>query len=484
VALAFVPVYVKILGIEAYGLVAVYTTLRNLFVVLDLGLTTTLNRELARRSRVEGRDTRDLVRTLESIYWGLAVLIALSCVALGPWLAREFVHAQTMARARVEAVVRLMGVVIAFEWLLTFYAGGLMGLHRQVLYNACYAALSILRFVGVLPVLWYVSPSIEAFFAWQAAAGLLGALVLGTVLWRALPPGGPARFRTAVVRSIWHFAAGTSAVALTGLLLSQLDRVILARLVPLSELGYYGLSLTFAGALYGLINPIYGAVFPRLSASVATQDRPGLTAQYHRACQLMSVTILPAAAVICFFSPEILRLWTRDPVVVDRTHLLLRVMIVSAALNGLLTVPHSLLLAHGNTRITFWMNVIAIAVLTPVTVWSAQRFGVLGATVGWAAYNALNVVIGMHFVHRLVLPAEGRRWYAHDVGRPAAIAVSMAAAGRLLLPSSLPAGALALAIGLLLGLGTLATARVAPEVWRSWRTFLGRVGGGGREGRA
>jgi len=481
VSLAFVPVYVNVLGIEAYGLVALFTTLRSLFVVLDLGLTTTLNRELARGRAAPPRDARDLVRTLETVYWGLALLIVLTCAALSRWIARDWVQAHTMSAARIEAVVRLMGVVIAFEWLLSFYAGGLMGMHRQVLYNAWYAALTTLRYAGVLLVLWYVSPSIEAFFAWQAGVGLLGAALVGRLLWAALPRGEAARFRVEILRSVWHFAAGMSAVSLTGLLLSQLDRIILARLIPLSEFGYYGLGVAGAGLLYGFINPIYGAVFPRLAASVASHDRSALTAQYHWACQLMSVTVLPAAAVICFFSPEILRLWTRDPAVVDRTYLFLRVMIVSAALNGLLTVPHSLLLAHGHTRIPFWMHVIAIAVLTPVTIWTTGRYGALGATVGWAAYNVLNLVIGMHFVHRLFLPAERRRWYAYDVGRPAAIAVSMAAAGRLLLPSSLPAGALALAIGLLLVLDTLATARAMPEVWKSRRGFLGTSAAEGAE---
>ena len=48
--LALVPVYIKFLGIEAYGLIGFYAMLQGMLVVLDFGLGQTLNRELARYS--------------------------------------------------------------------------------------------------------------------------------------------------------------------------------------------------------------------------------------------------------------------------------------------------------------------------------------------------------------------------------------------------------------------------------------------------
>jgi len=42
----FVLLYIKFLGIKAYGLVGFFATLQRLFIILDMGLSTTLNREL------------------------------------------------------------------------------------------------------------------------------------------------------------------------------------------------------------------------------------------------------------------------------------------------------------------------------------------------------------------------------------------------------------------------------------------------------
>ena len=45
---AFVPVYIRYLGVEAYGLIAVFAVLQAWLGLLDLGLRPALSREMAR----------------------------------------------------------------------------------------------------------------------------------------------------------------------------------------------------------------------------------------------------------------------------------------------------------------------------------------------------------------------------------------------------------------------------------------------------
>ena len=78
---AFVPIYIRLLGIEAYGVIAFFFTLIALFSFLDLGLSSTLNREMARRTgaAIPTDEARDVVRTMEVIYWGIGFFIS-ACV--------------------------------------------------------------------------------------------------------------------------------------------------------------------------------------------------------------------------------------------------------------------------------------------------------------------------------------------------------------------------------------------------------------------
>ncbi len=73
-AFMFLPLYIKFMGVEAYGLVGIYASLQVLSGLLDMGLSGTLNREMARLSIFPGREQqmRNLVRSLEMIYWGIA----------------------------------------------------------------------------------------------------------------------------------------------------------------------------------------------------------------------------------------------------------------------------------------------------------------------------------------------------------------------------------------------------------------------------
>ena len=66
---AFVPVYLRCLGAEGYGLIGVFATMMSIFTVLDLGFGATVKRELARLGGTPDglSEARTLLRTLEAV---------------------------------------------------------------------------------------------------------------------------------------------------------------------------------------------------------------------------------------------------------------------------------------------------------------------------------------------------------------------------------------------------------------------------------
>jgi len=127
-SLAFVPIYIRFLGMEAYGLIGIYLSLQSLFALLDLGLSTTLNRELARLSTEPGlahaQEMRDLVQTLQIIYWGMAFLIGLIVIFLAPLIAHHWVKAQHLSPAIINQTIIIMGLSIALQWPYSLYYDG------------------------------------------------------------------------------------------------------------------------------------------------------------------------------------------------------------------------------------------------------------------------------------------------------------------------------------------------------------------------
>ena len=222
-SLAFVPLYIRFIGIEGYGLVGVYASLLAVFSLLDLGLGTTLNRELAVLSARAGsaQIMRDLVRTLESIYWGLAIVIGILLTALAPLIANYWINAGALSTETVEEVIVIMGIAIAVQFPFTLYSGGLMGLQRQVLLNGITATMATIRVLGAVLVLWLISPTIEAFFLWQLVVSLFQTLIARVFLQKRLPKSNDrSRFKTDLVVKVWRFASGVTGVSIMAMILT------------------------------------------------------------------------------------------------------------------------------------------------------------------------------------------------------------------------------------------------------------------------
>lgn len=470
-SLAFVPLYIHFMGIEAYGLVGFMASLQAISGLLDMGLSATLSREMARLSVVPGSEgqKRDLLRTLEIPYWGCAVLLGALVLSLSPFLASHWIQAGPLGEGTARNALALGGLVIASQWPASLYTGGLLGLQRQVLLNTLNAGVATLRGAGAVLVLWKISPTVEAFFLWQFLLGPFYTLILAAALWRMLPGGERPRFRLARLKEISGFAVGISGISVLALLLTQLDKVVLSRLLSLEMFGYYALATAVSTSLYRLIAPVFSAYYPRFTELVALGDIEMLKATYHRGCQLMSVVLLPCTAVLSLFAAEALLVWTGNPATAANTGMIMSLLVAGTALNGLMTPPYALQLAHGWTRLTLWVNLVAVLLLVPFIVLLVGRYGAVGAAAVWPVLNLGYIAADILLMHRRILPGEQWRWYGVDTGLPLAAALAVALLGRLLVSS---AGALGRADTLLALLGvsvaTQAAALAATPLTRSW----------------
>jgi O-antigen/teichoic acid export membrane protein len=440
-SLAFIPLYIRFMGIEAYGLVGFFVTLQALFSLLDLGLSTTLNREIARLSAQEGteREIRNLLRSMEIIYWAIGLLSATVIVALSHVIAYRWVHAEHLSVATIQRAVMATGLVVAVQWPLSLYSGGLLGLQRQVLLNGINAIAATARGIGAVLILWLLSPSIVAFLLWQAAISLAHTVTVAVILWRRLSgPHGSARFDGAAIRSIHRFAAGMVGISALAIMLTQVDKLILSKLLSLEAFGYYTLAGTVAASLYRLVTPLFTALFPRF-AQLAATDENALVSVYHRACQCMTALIVPVAVVIAFFSRELLQLWTRSDVTARAAAPILTLLVLGTAVNGLLNLPYALQLAYGWTRLSLTANAIAVLILVPALFVAASRYGAVGAARVWCMYNFGYALVVIHIMHRRILPGQEWRWYGQDVGLPLVVALTATALTRVVVTgSSLP----------------------------------------------
>lgn len=475
IGLSFIPLYIRFIGIEAYGLVGFYATLAAGLTLLDMGLSTTLNRQMARYSArpEDTQEMNDLLKTLESTYWIGVMLVAATVVLVAPLIARHWINAQDLSISTVTRVVTLMGMAVAFQMLFGFYSGGLLGLQRQVLYNAVNVGVITLRSGGAALVLWLLSPTVLAFFIWQVISGFLGVVVVAFILKR-LMPRGRGTFRAKLLGMVWPFAAGMSVSSILGLLLVQIDMVILSKLLSLEAFGYYALAGTVAAGLQYLGNPVFTAYFPSFAQKVAAGDSLGLNTQYHKAAQVLSIAVLPLQGLLVFFAPQVVLAWTANPTLVAHTHLLITLLSLGTSLNLLASIPYGMQLAHGWTSLAVWSNLVAVCVMTPSMLLAVRAYGAVGAACMSVVLNAGYVLVYVPLMHRRILRGEERRWYFQDVIPSVVAVVIVGAVARLVVNGTTPRLFLVMQLMAIYIFMLMGAVLVAPKVRTALLQYLRR----------
>jgi O-antigen/teichoic acid export membrane protein len=435
----FIPLYIKYMGIESFALVGIFAMLQAWLALLDMGMKPALQREMARFSagKQEAGYIRDLLRSVETVGLGVALAIATGIWAASGWLATDWLGAEKLAPSAVAGAIAWMFLVVGARFIENIYINSIIGLQRQVVQNVLGSSLATLRGAGAVGVLAWISPTISAYFIWQGLVSLVSIISYSALVYRSLPDAErAARFSLRALARIWRFAAGMLVITLLTLLLTQVDKILLTRLLTLQAFAFYALAAMVANALRVIPSPITTAIYPRLTRLAAHGTNPAdLSALYHHGAQLVTVLMGAAAIMLMAFSERILLLWTNNPLLSQEAAPLLAVLALGTLLNGLMWVPYQLQLAHGWTSLAIRVNAIAVAILVPAILWVVPLYGALGAAWAWVVLNAGYLVFEIHFMHRRLLDGEKWRWYRQDLALPLGAAGAAALLCQWLMPN-------------------------------------------------
>ncbi len=438
--LAFVPVYIKFLGFEAYGLIGIFAILQAWLTLLDLGMTPALSREMARftAGAHNAEAIRDLLRSLEILGSIIAACIALGVFASSSWVAVSWLRSDHLPAGIVARALGAMGVVAALRFIENIYSSSVAGLQRQVMLNVVTGTMATARGLGAIAVLAWVSPTIGAFFAWQCLVSLVTIPALALLVYDKLPQiGRPARFSLPVLLDVWRFAAGMLFITALALLLTQIDKILLSRLLPLKDFGYYTLACVIANTLYMLVAPISVAFYPRFTELVTQKTSCELQQVYHQAAQLVTVLAGSAAIFAIVFGRRLLMLWSSDAALTEHVAPILAVMTAGTLLNVLMVIPYEMQLAHRWTGLTIKVNIVAVTLLVPAIFWITPHYGAIGAAWVWVVLNGSYLIFVVYFMHRRLLNDEKWRWYRTDVAIPLLAAIGCALLCRSIMPDNL-----------------------------------------------
>ena len=421
ISILFVPIYVKIIGAESYGLVAFFGTLSGSLAILDLGLSTAISRQVAilLTQPDKEKESKDLIFSVEIIYWLIALVVGLLVVLLAQPIALYWIKTKDLPVATIQKAVMLMGAVFAVQFPASIYNGVLIGSDRQIANAVAALIFTTLKAVGVIAVLKLVSPTIESYFIWQVLITLISTYCLRFLVWNHFKVAlEKAQFSVVQLKTIWRFAAGMTGISLVTFFLSQIDKIVVSKFVLLEFVGYYNLAFLVSSGITQVISPMQPIIFPKFTALVAGDKQAELVTLYHKSCRWIAIIVFPIGFALILFAKEILFLWTKNPTLTDNTAPIVQVVAAGTICNCMMWVPYWYMLAKGITKFTIYQNIIASIILVPLLFWWTGEYGALGASFVWLTVNAGYILISMPIFHRLYMKGELLNWYKNDIGVP------------------------------------------------------------------
>lgn len=465
VGIFLVPVYMRLMGAEAYGLVAFFVMLQAWFQLLDFGLTATISRETARYlgGGMDALALRRLMRSLEGCFWVIGIVAAAAMAFAASSVADRWLNIRELAHSEVELSLTLMGLTVATRWVGGLYRGAISGLERQVwlsLFNICIVTA---RFIGVVPVLLFVGPEPVNFFIYQTVVSVveLGVLMARSYAAVPLPHGVSNMWSWAPLLSVLKFSSMVAFTSAVWVLVTQTDKLLLSKFLPLDDYGFFTAAVLVASSITLINGPITQAMLPRLTRLSQQGDAAAVVALYRQATQGIAAIAGSLSLVMAVFSRQILWVWTGDiTFAIDYAHILSLYAIGNGFL-ALAAFPYYLQYAKGDLRLHLWGNVVFVLVLVPAIVLATARFGAVGAGAVWALTNFLFFLAWTPIVHRRFVPGLHGHWLVHDVLR--VLALPIAASPFLWLARDLPLDRAGW--GVLVAVAALATIGLA--LWQS-----------------
>ena len=383
-------VYIALIGIESYRLIGFYTTLLAITGIIDSGFSSTAAREIAsmRSDQKEIKKIKNLFFSLEIIYWP-TILTVIALIYLS-FVATQFswVQSETLSQNFIQDSISLMLGLVIFQVASGLYMNALIGFQKHIAFASIAAMFGTIRTFGVLPFL-YLYEDVRVFFIWQIVWAIIQVCSTKAILSFEFKKISNlrAKFSLQALLKIRTYLGGMFIITILSLAVSQIDKVILSKMLSLEEFGYYMLAFTVALSLSRLTTPIIQVYWPQFSALSSDTQKVELGSRFLECFEILSIAIIPFFVLIVIYSEPLLLLWTNNYDITMQANSLLMVLIFGTTLSSLSFPALIVLYARGVLAFVICSNLAILILISVALFLLIPKFGSISAAYSYSAYG-------------------------------------------------------------------------------------------------
>jgi O-antigen/teichoic acid export membrane protein len=409
VAVVAVPITVRGLGDDGYGVVALVSAVTGYLGIMELGLGNGILRYLSMFVALRyGRTTRECLRAVLAWFTGAGVLGAAAVFVLAPWLVTSLLHVPRSLIPEAVVAFRLGGVAFGLGMVVTvlqlvpeaFLRYGMASALNMTLGSLSLAGPAVLVSLGfgLVPVMWFgVAVNAVAVVAWVVAS---------TSLLRNLQPDEGPRFRE-YWREFLSFSAASATNRVWTVIQLQTSKTVVGIAGGTAQAAYFQVPTVLSDKVNSLLSRMSSVLLPTGSQMAADGEDDLLVDLYERSSRLFYLLNASVTGAVAVFSAPLLAHWV-GPRYAQEGAIALALLTLSAGLSATTMSASRLNLAVGrplvNLAFSFINSVINLGTVYSLTV----ALGITGTALSGLIAAGIAPFF-LHYTHRKVFAVSSWR---------------------------------------------------------------------------
>ncbi len=394
------PYIVHHLGAELFGIVALVQATAGFAGLLNLGIGRALTKYIA---ELHWKGNIGPINSLFQTAWATCIMSGLAAFVLflGPkdTIARLFFRTTTENGAIVGFAIYIAALGLFSSMLLEAVSSLPAATQRFDVCNTINVLIGTARCVGAVAVLacgW----SVRGVLLVNLAANVLG-VVAFSIVGRTLLPGLSLlpRFHLSAFKRLFHFSLPLLLSSISVLIVTRVDRFILAYFLPLAAVTFYTLPYSISEKLSLGITNVSNVVFPFTSELHSRGAHEHVQELYIRSNKTLALLTLPITAILATVPGPILRIWLGPEYAVQGA-VTLSVLALASFLTALTAVPTVTSLGIGRAWVPAYFALATSAINLFCNFTLIPRYGITGAALGQLVPSAVVAPVFVYAVTR------------------------------------------------------------------------------------
>ena len=386
-----IPILIKNLGIDRFGVLTLLWMLIGYLSLTDLGIGRALTKFVAERVGSEKEDEIPLLfwtsLSLMLIFGGAGTCLV---ILLSPWLVDRILNIPIALHREALYSFYLLGFCIPAVMTTAGIKGVLEAKQRFGFINAMNVIAAIFTFLGPLFVLLFFNSLLAI-----AAILVFGRVIILISIWLfclyAIPSlRGTFCFAFDLVPPLLRFGGWIAVTNTIAPIMIYLDRFFVAAFASVASVAYYATPHSMITKLLVIPTAMATVLFPAFSASYK-KDKHITKSLFVNGLAYLFMATFPITVIIVCFAHEVLAFWLGANFAQQATRVL-QILAIGVFFNCLAQMPSYLVQGSGRPDLLAKLNLIELPFYLVLVYKLTINMGIEGTAISWSVRAIIDAI--------------------------------------------------------------------------------------------